>query len=690
MREAAGAPTDALLQPALELLHRARAAARIAAVMQAIAAGSACAAAVIALAAVAGWLPKDAQIVALGCGATIATTFSVLFWHRCTMARAALSIESGAPHLHNLLVTVEQLSRRRAHVHPLVAGEIGRQTSAALADLDFRVIRAVRGSALFAAVMACGALVLTSSVSPEKVAGRSPGEDVAVALSSAIGTLTVQVTPPRYSGRAAFTLRDPAQVRVLEGSQIVLEVAGGAADLSLVEPAGSATSMTRQGSTQTLGFPARETMFYLVRATGDSTMAPRVLALIVEADERPAVRILAPARDLALTAPDVRISVAIDATDDLGLADLSLRYTHVAGSGETFAFKEGVLPIRLEQQTSGHWRATSELPLPSLGLKTGDTLVYRAVARDRKPGGAPSASDTYLVEIGSVTGISSEGFALPAEKDRHAISQQMVIVKTERLLASWHQVRAAALLEQSRLLAVEQRMVRAEFVFMTGGEVEDEAEEAAHSHDLVEGRFENEGTRELLVAVREMSRAEAALNEASLAEALVLERSALQALQRAFDRRRYFLKTVPERARIDASRRLTGERRDAHSTSREIRGSTPPDQLNQLRAISEALARHTDPKQGRWAEIATRVAAIAPTDSAMQAVALRLAAAESVSRDERRTIAGEALRLLAARLRAGVGPAPTSHLSEHDLLGHFANERPQPGSTVPRRWPGGS
>ena len=110
---------------------------------------------------------------------------------------------------------------------------------------------------------------------------------------------------------------------------------------------------------------------------------------------------------------------------------------------------------------------------------------------------------------------------------------------------------------------MEQRMVRAEVVFLGGGEIEDEVEEAAHSHELAEGRLENRGRAEMLRAINFMSRAEAQLNDGRADEALAFERQALASLERALDRRRYFLRTLPDRSRIDATRRLTGDRRDA-------------------------------------------------------------------------------------------------------------------------------
>ncbi len=213
--------------------------------------------------------------------------------------------------------------------------------------------------------------------------------------------------------------------------------------------------------------------------------------------------------------------------------------------------------MKVRAEGPSDWRGETQIDLDALKLVDGDTLVYRAIATDRKPGADPSMSDTFLIEIGRLAGVASTGFAVDEDRDRQGLSQQMLIIKTERLHASRNSMAAEAFQEQSRLLAVEQRMVKAEFVFMTGGEVADEIEEAEHAHELAEGRFENTAQVELLTAIREMSRAEARLNAADTAQALTYERAALRALQRAFDRRRYLLRTLPERARIDPARRLT-------------------------------------------------------------------------------------------------------------------------------------
>src|SRR6185436_11886263 len=102
-------------------------------------------------------------------------------------------------------------------------------------------------------------------------------------------------------------------------------------------------------------------------------------------------------------------------------------------------------------------------------------------------------------------------------------------------------------------IAAEQRAVRAEFVFMMGGELAeevlaaaglsnlDESAEAAAEEDIAAGRLANRGRLDLVRAIRSMSRANTALNATNLAQALKDERAALVYLQGAFSHARYIL-----------------------------------------------------------------------------------------------------------------------------------------------------
>jgi hypothetical protein len=500
----------------------------------------------------------------------------------------------------------------------------------------------------------------------------------AIADTMRAGDLRVVISPPPYTGRPMVAMINPSVVTVVEESRVRLETAfdGGPVHLT-AGPASMPFVAAAEGWVHE--FTATESLVLLMRRpeVADVNAADRLLQVQVEPDRRPIVQIRTPARDLIFGEPRGRVPVTIDARDDIGLAWLALRYTRVSGSGESFTFEEGDVPLRVSRTSEDAWRAEATLSLEQLALQDGDTLVYRAIAADRKPGADPAASESFLIEVGRLAGVASTGFAVPEERDRQGISQQMLIIKTERLHAARQTLSAEAFLEESQMLAIEQRMVRAEFVFMTGGDVHDEVEEAEHSHELAEGRMENSAQVELLAAIREMSRAEARLNAAETAEALVYERAALRALQRAFDRRRYLLRTLPERARIDPSRRLTGDRATARSSRR-----TPPVAPEDLgaaaaRQVMQDLGTAISRQEGLHAALASRVMAVAPSDEPLQQAAIALSSAGTV--EARVAAAREAQRLLMERLRATLPPGGRGQIRHDPLAGRVADQSPRGG-----------
>jgi hypothetical protein len=586
------------------------------------------------------------RVMALAAFAISAAAFGAWSWRRWTTARVAAAVE--ARHgLDNLVVTAEELaSGRTAAVHPTIEAEV---MTAALARLETVSPRSVQPLGRPLALGAGAVLALTALLAGYPAArgpsGRAstgfdaPRESAALAP----GELRVVLTPPAYTGRDAVTLVNPPSIAALEGSRIRLQ-ASRAARTTLVNLDGTVTAFAEDGEHRVLDITAEESRPLLIRfepAPGAS--ADRLVSLRVHRDERPMVRIEQPAKDLIFPDASGQVTVAIAARDDVGLASLVLRYTKVSGSGETFTFEEGEWPIRIERAGAGDWTANAQLSLSALKLEEGDTLVYRALARDGKPGADPSLSDSFLIEVGRLAGVASTGFALPEERDRHGISQQMLIIKTERLHADRAQLSEEAFVEQARLLAIEQRMVKAEFEFMTGGVVEDELEEAAHSHELAEGRFENTGQLELITAIREMARAEARLNTADTTQALVHERAALRALQRAFDRRRYLLRTLPERARIDLSRRLSGELDTARSSTQSERATTADPFLDAARDVLRELQAAT---AATAPALASRMLALDPGSEDLQQAALHVAAARDPAalavavRDAQRMVAG--------------------------------------------------
>lgn len=520
---------------------------------------------------------------------------------------AAKAIErSTGPH-HNLVVTAVELDEQPRPVSAEMRAEIARQAAARLQSLDVAsVVPLLQPIAIATAVLA-GCAVLAGIDSD---ATTSPVERARYSVETrGSGPFNVRVVPPSYTGRNVEEFANPSQITVIAGSRVRIE--------------GKARGTVRD-------WIATASEGLLIGPDPlDPLVQPQFLSVIVVPDLPPSLRIAAPGKDTAFATPAGQLAISIESNDDLGLASLALRFTKASGGGENLSFTEGEAPITLERRSHQHWIGRTSLALDTLGLIDGDIVVYRAVARDTNPNGAPVQSDQYLIEIGRNAQLADAGFSLPNEEKKYAISQQMVIYKTEQLLKGAGGTGAGGELEQSRLIAVEQRMVRAEVVFLAGGEVEDEVEEAAHAHELAEGRMQNTGRAEMQRALNAMSRAEALLNDGRAREALVFEREALASLERALDRRRYFLRTLPDRSRIDATRRLTGPRTEARSWLRDQSSGTPGDAIAAHRRLMQELLSAAAGGAAIDASLAARIAAIDPSAPDLQKAAVAIASASS-------------------------------------------------------------
>jgi hypothetical protein len=593
-------------------------------------------------------------------------------WRWWTFARAAAAIESRGGGAANAIIATEEIvNGRHPSPHPVVRAALFDAASHHLEKLSPAAVQPLGWliTASGATTLAIGVLLFAMSA-PARPGDLGRGDAPGAGPLLGAGDLRVIATPPDYAQRSRIELLNPADLVVLEGTQVRLEVARNEGPVSLVDPVGRLTAFSADADRFALEFRATSSQPLVIRRQSTSGAADRLLHLRVEPDARPLVRISQPAKDLLFGEPRGTIQVEIDARDDVGLASVSLRYTRVSGSGEAFTFQEGEWPIDIARRSAGEWQARAAVTLETLGLQDGDTLVYRAVATDSKPGAEATSSDTFLIEIGRLPGVASTGFALPEELDRQALSQQMLIIRTERLHQSRSQLDAATFNEQARLLAIEQRMVKSEFVFMTGGEVEDEVEEATHAHELAEGRLENSAQVELLTAIREMSRAEARLNAADTTQALADERAALRALQRAFDRRRYLLRTLPERARIDQSRRLTGELDRARSSTR---GPTSRETDPAIDRARDILSRLNDAEAlaGRTSLIAAAMIALDPASESLRKAAMPLASARGEALD---AALADARRALVAAIEQRLLRAARTRIARDPLLGQVEVE----------------
>ena len=578
-----------------------------------------------------------------------------------THAAAARALERADPSMRNLVVTAQELIERPEATRPYMRARVVDEATRRAAAVDGDAAVPLSRDAVTAALAALAVIVAVSVRVPASAIVSIIGSpNPQITKSTAAPNVTIELVPPAYSGRAASRLTDPSSIEALAGTLATVRVQGAAA--AQVSVNGTSVPMN--------GGAARTALNESGYVSVDAGPLHSVLPLTVTSDRVPNVRISLPGKDLRVATAGTAIPIVAEASDDLGLRSLEIRYTIVSGTGEQFTFTEGTMPAAIERGSAQSWRAQARLALAQMKLEPGDSLIYRAVAADHRPGDAGvGASDTFFVEIAGPGEVPLEGVEMPPDKERYALSQAMIVLKIQRLQARERSMDRPAVQDEAANIAAEQRAVRANFIFLLGGEVEDEEVEAEHSHEIQEGRLANQARREIVNATVLMARVEHALAAVSTREALPPAQEAVRALQRAFGRSRYLLRALPSRVRLDPARRLSGDLASAADWSRAL---APPASdpiaesaraaLTDLVAIARALETAQVDQAGALTRLAERVLAMAAAESAERAANVQasardvLAARDALSAgriDEARTALARAAGPIVARAQAG-------------------------------------
>lgn len=522
-------------------------------------------------------------------GLAVAIVVAVLRSPHVTRSAVVRRVERANPALGNLVVTAEEIQSNALITRPHVAERVFHDATAAVERIDARTLWRPLRLGLLLAIAVSAWMVHTvlarSSSRPADTGTASAERPGSASVAAADLQVSVTLRPPSYTSLPPATSSNPSEIRAVENSRLEFSISTTAREPGL-EINGVKRTLDRQSGGAFFDRVEATHSGYVLLTAGDTR---RLIALTVVPDALPTVRIAVPGRDLMFATGNPRLTFEARATDDFGLRSLSLRFTTVSGSGEQFEFKEGEIPLTIERSSAVDWKGTAVRTLGDFGLADGDMLVYRAVAADGRPGAGEASSDAFFIERSRLGAAAGDAFTLPEEETRYALSQQMLIVKTERLIKSRSSVVAPELAETARGLAIEQRMIRSEFVFMLGGEIEDEAIEAEQSVELQEGRLANRGQRDLRAATVAMSQAEKYLTDVNPEEALKAERTAVAALQRAFTRDRYILRSLATRTPLDRTRRLTGAMTDTLTWRRQLRDAGDNRRARQLTDLLQGL-----------------------------------------------------------------------------------------------------
>jgi hypothetical protein len=542
----------------------------------------------------------------------------VLVWrdrHVRSIERVALWVEERDASLEYRLATAIETGDERL----VAASDPARWTDVARRG----ALRAV-ALPLIAGALAAVVMLLMPEGVMARIAAPRIGDilDRAVSRTAAESRLTplvADIAPPAYSGEAPSTIDEPANIRALVGSTVRLRGRGDARGITAATDSESYVAAP-QGERWVIAFrvPVRPEVLRL-RDRGYQ----RLVAIEPIADEPPAVTLAMPAHDSILRTPRGRIALRADASDDFGIVSASFEYIISSGEGETFTFKSGTLGAVAPRAKETSLAAS--LSIDSLALKPGDVVHVRAVARDGNTISGPGvgASETRTIRIARADEYDSVAVdpAAPPDADKSMLSERMLITLAEALQKRRPGLRRDTVIRESRAIAADQKTLRravGEVVFTRlGGEPEgeehrDDSPARAATLEQLLARADSatntsadaidfEGGESPVVAVNKplleaynaMWDASTALEQGEPDDALPHMRAALEAMQRARQAERLYLRGRPPQVVVDVAKvRLIGKDRGASSSQPAPEGGQSPrrafaDRFTRLLALVE-------------------------------------------------------------------------------------------------------
>ncbi len=628
------------------------------------------------------WPMSRALRIAVVVPVLMGTAFGIgrgvwLFIRRRRLSEMAREIERAAGAAENALVTFaeslegsdEPVARR-----PYMLARLEGQARRVLQEIDVRVVAPRRHAVRATSALSCVLLLLLvlRVLAPTALAREARrilwlARDDAFTQKNGSGAAAenhennaisieefrVRVVPPAYSGLGAEEAAGDGPVRALAGSRIEVELkTHGAFEGAMLSFAGSANRMSALGEgTYTGSFAAQTSGAFEARILADEGLAPAAIVRAVEvyADAPPEARISEPASDQLLRAvPAAPVAVRWNARDDLGLAEVALKYIRSRGEGDAAQFVSGSIPLgNVERGTAREWQGGAVLDLARLGMQAGDTLVYWIEARDRNP----SANNTGRSQSLAIAITAPEPVKLnlgdlgPNEIGRFLMSQRMIIINTEKLHRERARLPRAELSRRAQEIAADQRDFKNSFNdYITtegaGGETgepheqddaaaSDEKKEASEIEARVrEAEDERTGThmhgipepptgapsnvRDMVYAIRAMWDAEEALSLTDTAKALTHEREALARLKRAQGAVRYVPPVFARSKPIDLKRRYAGELNEIKTRLEKLsRRANTKDAAALRAALGDAYAALSDLQGTLDVPVTARASAVA-------------------------------------------------------------------------------
>jgi hypothetical protein len=595
------------------------------------------------------WHRSDMYFLWVRFGAAVAglSVTAIRIWRRrfnSSVARVGLWVEERRPQLHYALVTTLDPA---VQANPVLRQPL--ESAVGAINLPEIALRAAVPAYVTAAVFVLVIAFLLSLVMPLSATDAGSGGAATVsarnvAAASLFSGLRAHVTPPLYAHQAAVDLDNPSTITALVGSTITLR--------------------RRDGWTRTLPMPREPTALELAAGAEH-----RVIALVPRADEPPTVVLDGPRADTTYRVAPATIVLEAHATDDIGLADGWFECIISTGQseGNFKSVTDTVGRVRFAATRTGALRLT--LPLGNLGLIPGTQLSIRAIARDGNTVTGPGvgSSDTRTLRIARPEEYDSLAIAAAAPPilDKALMSQRMLVIETEALVARRTRIDHAHWVSESVRLGNEEERLRQEVDdILNGAATPDSEGEVGEREDVDASKGAGGATtghREhgfFQMAYQAMTDAASAFAVGLPDTALPPARRALGALDSARVMNRLYLRGTPPTIVVNTARvRLAGPPGGPTADTAQPAPRTPSPRADSLRAVVLRYIERSSPTPDSLSLL--QVGALA-ADSALASALGDAAAAFRAHRD---TLAA----LVRVRRAAAPRPSVTSGLAPATL-----------------------
>lgn len=465
--------------------------------------------------------------------------------HLGSNERMALWLEEQVGGLDHLLVTAADSAASSPERHPelhRLAGEVNP------VRVIGRTLRRWSVTPILVSAIAVGVVYLAGPLARLDTDAHSARTSRHSDVADRLAGVVVKVTPPEYSGLPSATLKSPESVAALVGSHLVIQGKGAAEGVLIRRDGSNATSKpSPDGWVAELTMPPQPSILSLAADT-----SRRLIALLPILDSVPVVRLRLPADDTTYQAvPGGTLSIEASLSDDIGLESAQVEYMVTTGSEEDFQTRS-TSGVRHVLAGSRKGLLQEQLRFDTLRLAPGSVLHIRVVAFDRNTvtGPGKGISETRTLRIAEPVDSTDAEATPPPPIDSMFISQRLLNLKTDTLVASRRALGAAVSARRSDDYSLIQESLR-QHTLSVIGEIEGDADDPSSTTTAI--------SRQLRQAAELMATARTHLAAGDPVSATPFMRRILKILDTLRLANRYYLRGRPRPRMVDLARtRLTG------------------------------------------------------------------------------------------------------------------------------------